>query len=303
MPASAHVPLLQVCCALAQIAKHSVDLAEVVVEAEIFPKILTCLKFPDELVRKHTATVVREVSSMQPPRWRLVSCCSRVLSMRQTTPSQLSWVRDTCVLDWNVSKVLCSGVYEVACQPDSRRLPSTGRSRWLHLHVQSTRWSARRQLAPPSAWQVAKHTPELAQLIVGSGGVGALVDYISESKGNSRLPGIMALGYIAAFSETLGLAVIAERGLVRVSSLWKQTPFVGCGFQAHIACLDLAQRGSGCLKRFAPAWPGLCSQPACRVVACYSLRFMQYSQGPTLRPAHSSIIARWRCRRLRSCRN
>ena len=69
----------------------------------------------------------------------------------------------------------------------------------------------------PSAWQVAKHTPELAQLIVGSGGVGALVDYISESKGNSRLPGIMALGYIAAFSETLGLAVIAERGLVRGS--------------------------------------------------------------------------------------
>ena len=52
----------QVCCALAQIAKHSVDMAEVVVEAEVFPKILTCLKFPDELVREHAATVVREVS-------------------------------------------------------------------------------------------------------------------------------------------------------------------------------------------------------------------------------------------------
>lgn len=51
----------QVCCALAQIAKHSVDMAEVVMEAEMFPKILTCLKFPDELVRKHAATVVREV--------------------------------------------------------------------------------------------------------------------------------------------------------------------------------------------------------------------------------------------------
>jgi len=34
----------QVCSALAQIAKHSVDLAEVVVEAEVFPKLLTCLK-------------------------------------------------------------------------------------------------------------------------------------------------------------------------------------------------------------------------------------------------------------------
>lgn len=28
-----------------------------------------------------------------------------------------------------------------------------------------------------------------------------------------RLPGLMALGYIAAFSETLALAVIAEKGL------------------------------------------------------------------------------------------
>jgi hypothetical protein len=37
-------PNLQVSSALAQIAKHSVDLAEVVVEAEVFPKLLTCLK-------------------------------------------------------------------------------------------------------------------------------------------------------------------------------------------------------------------------------------------------------------------
>lgn len=34
----------QVFSALSQIAKHSVDLAEMVVEAEIFPAILTCLK-------------------------------------------------------------------------------------------------------------------------------------------------------------------------------------------------------------------------------------------------------------------
>lgn len=34
----------QVCSALAQIAKHSVDLAEVVVEAEIFPKVCASRK-------------------------------------------------------------------------------------------------------------------------------------------------------------------------------------------------------------------------------------------------------------------
>ena len=59
--------------------------------------------------------------------------------------------------------------------------------------------------------QVAKHSAELAQLVVGNGGVGTLVDYVGDASGHVRLPGIMALGYIAAFSETLALAVIAEK--------------------------------------------------------------------------------------------
>ena len=32
-------------------------------------------------------------------------------------------------------------------------------------------------------------------------------------KGNTKLPGIMAVGYIAAFSETLALAVIVSKGV------------------------------------------------------------------------------------------
>ena len=110
----------QVCSCLAQICKHSVDLAEVVVEAEIFPQILNLLKDMDVYVRKNAATCIREV---------------------------------------------------------------------------------------------AKHTPELAQLIVNAGGVGAMVDYVTEASGNARLPGIMTLGYISAFSETLALAVVVSKGI------------------------------------------------------------------------------------------
>merc|ERR1712060_656653 len=110
----------QVCSCLAQIAKHSVDLAEVVVEAEIFPRILHCLKDIDEFVRKNAATCIREI---------------------------------------------------------------------------------------------ARHTPDLAKLIVNAGGVAAMVDYITEARGNNRLPGIMTLGYIAAFSETLALSVVLSKGI------------------------------------------------------------------------------------------
>lgn len=111
----------QVCSALSQIAKHSVDMAEVIVEAEVFPKIFAVLKDADVVARKHAATCIREV---------------------------------------------------------------------------------------------AKHTPELAQLIVNGGGHGALIDYINEARSSSRLPGVMALGYIAAFSETLSLAIVVAQGII-----------------------------------------------------------------------------------------
>jgi len=50
-------------------------------------------------------------------------------------------------------------------------------------------------------------------LICHSGGAIAIVDYINEVKGNSRLPGIITLGYISAFDESLAMAVIAAKGI------------------------------------------------------------------------------------------
>ena len=38
-----------------------------------------------------------------------------------------------------------------------------------------------------------------------------MVDYVAETKGNVCLPGVMALGYIAAHSETLAMAVIVSK--------------------------------------------------------------------------------------------
>lgn len=42
----------------------------------------------------------------------------------------------------------------------------------------------------------------------------AIVDYINEVKGNARLPGIITLGYISAYEESLAMAVIAAKGIV-----------------------------------------------------------------------------------------
>ena len=65
----------------------------------------------------------------------------------------------------------------------------------------------------PRAFARLPNTPRAAKLIVNAGGASALVEYISEAKGHSRLPGIMALGFVAAFSETLALAVVVSKGV------------------------------------------------------------------------------------------
>ena len=66
LPLPTPLPPLQVFSALSQISKHCVDLAELVVEAEVFPSVLTSLRDPDEYVRKNTATLIREIAKHTP---------------------------------------------------------------------------------------------------------------------------------------------------------------------------------------------------------------------------------------------
>eukprot|EP00727_Mastigamoeba_balamuthi_P011090 m51a1_g6603 putative axoneme central apparatus (436) ;mRNA; r:667-2386 len=61
--------------------------------------------------------------------------------------------------------------------------------------------------------EVVKHTAELARLAVNAGGAAALVDYVSEIDDVNKLPGIMALGFIAACNETLAWAIVSAKGV------------------------------------------------------------------------------------------
>ena len=47
--------------------------------------------------------------------------------------------------------------------------------------------------------EVCKHTPELAQLVVATGGVAALVENIRDTVGNERLPGLLVIIFINFF--------------------------------------------------------------------------------------------------------
>ncbi len=68
--------MLQVFSALSQISKHSVDLSELVVEAEIFPAVLSCLRDQDEYVRKNVATLIREIAKHTPEVSAVAHACA-----------------------------------------------------------------------------------------------------------------------------------------------------------------------------------------------------------------------------------
>jgi 3-methyladenine DNA glycosylase AlkD len=61
--------------------------------------------------------------------------------------------------------------------------------------------------------EIAKHTPELSLLIVNAGGLPAIVDYVSQADEDSKLPGIMTLGFISAFTEIMASNVIKAKAI------------------------------------------------------------------------------------------
>ena len=56
--------------------------------------------------------------------------------------------------------------------------------------------------------EVVKQSPELAKICVDAGGISAIIDFLNDNKDIVRLPGIVALGYIGAYSEKSALTVI-----------------------------------------------------------------------------------------------
>ena len=49
----------------------------------------------------------------------------------------------------------------------------------------------------------------------------AVVDYVNASKGVAKMPGLMALGYIASFTERLAMSVIVSHGVAPLADALK----------------------------------------------------------------------------------
>ncbi|EFJ51264.1 hypothetical protein VOLCADRAFT_109629 [Volvox carteri f. nagariensis] len=200
---------------LGYIAGHNAELAQQVVDAGAVPLLVLCVQEPELSLKRIAASALSDIAKHTPELAQAVVDAGAVQYLAPLVINQ----------DAKLKRQVCCALSQIA--KHSVDLAEVVVGAEIFPKILTCLKFPDEFVKKHSATvvrEVAKHTPELAQLVVGNGGVGALVDYISDSTGNNRLPGIMALGYIAAFSETLALSVIAEKALPPLVAALNEEP-------------------------------------------------------------------------------
>merc|ERR1712144_62957 len=187
---------------LGYIARHNGELAQTVVDAGAVPLLVLCVQEPELTLKRIAASALSDTCKHSPELAQTVVDANAVAYLAPLIQSS----------DAKLKRQVCSCLSQIAKHSvDLTEMVVEAEIFPTILTCLKDPDPYVRKNAATCIREVAKRTPELAQLIVNAGGVGALVDYVNESEGNARLPGIMTLGYIAAFSETLADAHVLPK--------------------------------------------------------------------------------------------
>jgi len=190
--------------ALGYIARHTKELAQTVVDAGAVPLLVLCFQEPELTLKRISASALSDICKHSPELAQTVVDAGAVSLL----------AKDISHVDAPLKRQVCSCLAQIAKHSvDLAEVVVEAEIFPRILHCLKDVDEFVRKNAATCIREIARHTPDLAKLIVNAGGVAAMVDYITEARGNNRLPGIMTLGYIAAFSETLALAVVVSKGI------------------------------------------------------------------------------------------
>lgn len=201
--------------ALGSIARHNVDLAQDVLDKGAIPPLVLCVQEPELSLKRVAATTLADIAKHSPELAQAVVDQDAVTHLATLiTSTDVKLKREVCQCLANIAK---HSVELAELVVEGNIFPK------IFVLLKDNEEAVRRNAAT-CIREIAKHTPELAQLVVNAGGVGALVDYTNNTKGSTRLPGIMTLGYIAAFSDVLALAIIVSHGTAPIAAALEKEP-------------------------------------------------------------------------------
>lgn len=190
--------------ALGYVASHTATLAQAVVDVGALPLLVLCIQEPEISLKRITASALNDIAKHSPELAQSVVDAGAVAYLSPLIGHE----------DGKLKRQVCSALAQIA--KHSVDLAEVVVEAEIFPRILMCLRDADvyvRKNAATCVREVAKHTADLAKLVVNSGGTSALVDYVRDTRGNVRLPGIMALGYIAAFSEAMALAIIVAKGV------------------------------------------------------------------------------------------
>lgn len=194
--------------AIGYIARHNKELAQIVVDStEVVPLLVQCFQEPEVALKRTSASALGDI-------------CKHTAELSQTVVDAMAvplLAKEISSTDAALKRQVCSCLAQIAKHSvDLAEVVVEAEIFPKILHCLKDDDPDVRKNAATTIREIARHTPDLAKLIVNAGGVDAVVEYVGspETRGNSRLPGIMTLGYIAAFADTLALAVITAKGIL-----------------------------------------------------------------------------------------
>ncbi|KXS16285.1 ARM repeat-containing protein, partial [Gonapodya prolifera JEL478] len=202
--------------AVGYVARQNSDLAQRVVSASLLPLLVLCLQEPSSPLKRVAASALSDISKHTPP---LAHAVLDALAVRHlaplTTHADAKLRRQAFSVLGQIAK---HGIDMAESVVDGQGAGDDG-AVVVEAVVRGVRDedAAVRRAAATLVCEVVKHSEELSQLFVNSGALAPLVDYVTSTTGVSRLPGIMALGYISAFGEALALAVAVTGGVDAVA--------------------------------------------------------------------------------------
>lgn len=190
--------------ALGYIARHNGELATAVIDAGAVKMLILCIQEPEISLKRISASALSDIAKHSPEHAQAVVDDGAIAYLAQlidTSDSKLK--RQVFSALGQISRhslELAELVVEAEIFPSAL------------LSLKDTDEYVQKNVAT-LVREICKHSVELATLVVNNNGAPALVEYITNARGNARLPGILAIGFIGQFHEKLAMAVIVAHAV------------------------------------------------------------------------------------------
>ncbi|KYN11587.1 Sperm-associated antigen 6 [Trachymyrmex cornetzi] len=175
--------------ALGYIARHNKNLAQAAVDANAIPLLVLCLQEPELYIKQISASAISDISKHSIELARTVVDAGAIFFLAKTLQANLD----------AKAKLYIKHLIEILTLE--------------YIIVMSVKMSSYLLI------QLITQFSQLAQLVVNSGGIAALIELIGISKSATRLPAIMTLGYIAGHSDQLAVAIIRSEAKHEVTAV------------------------------------------------------------------------------------